>query len=198
MTDAPLSGSTRVAGSMEPLYWSPASPVFEMTHEEANKLPQKVSAQGERRCAYTDAHTRTASLRRRRPRGCPLVVPQHSPLLPTAPLPSCSRSSLGLACALVSQVVWFGATQHAPKEVLGFIKPEVRDLPFVLQSNFDVPPSLERLLREVVARTVDGVPAHAWQASRMEKLLTLQEQCLVEFNKAVAAERLKEARAKIR
>ena len=42
MTDAPISGSTRVAGSMEPLYWSPASPVFEMVHEEAKKLPQKV------------------------------------------------------------------------------------------------------------------------------------------------------------
>lgn len=98
----------------------------------------------------------------------------------------------------LAQVVWFGATQHAPKEVLGFIKPEVRDLPFVLQSNFEVPPSLERLLREVVARTVDGVPAHAWQARRMEELLTLQEQCLAEFNEAVAVERCKEAKAKSR
>jgi len=43
MTDSPLNGKrTRRAGSMEPLYWSPASPVFEMPMEEARKLPQRV------------------------------------------------------------------------------------------------------------------------------------------------------------
>jgi len=42
MTDAPLNGSTRASGAMEPLYWSPASPVFEMPETDAPKLPQKV------------------------------------------------------------------------------------------------------------------------------------------------------------
>lgn len=94
MTDAPLSGSTRVAGSMEPLYWSPASPVFEMTHEEANKLPQKVSAQGERRCAYTDAHTHG------------VLTPQASPWLPfggPATLTSVAHRSLAIVLTLVAR-----------------------------------------------------------------------------------------------
>jgi hypothetical protein len=42
MTDAPINGSTRVSGAMEPLYWSPASPIFKMTEAEAKKLPQRV------------------------------------------------------------------------------------------------------------------------------------------------------------
>jgi len=42
MADAPISGRTRDAGAMEPLYWSPASCVFEMPVEEAALLPQKV------------------------------------------------------------------------------------------------------------------------------------------------------------
>ena len=41
MTDSPLNGSrTRNAGAMEPLYWSPGSPIFEMTSEDALKLPR--------------------------------------------------------------------------------------------------------------------------------------------------------------
>ena len=66
MTDSPLNGSrTRNAGAMEPLYWSPGSPIFEMTSEDALKLPQKV--------------------------------------------------------------VWFGSTSGCPREVLKFIKPEIRN-----------------------------------------------------------------------
>ena len=42
MTDAPLNGSTRRTGAMEPLYWSPISPIFDMPLAEAKKLPQKV------------------------------------------------------------------------------------------------------------------------------------------------------------
>jgi len=43
MTDSPINGScTRQAGAMEPLYWSPVSPVFYMSVEEAKLLPQKV------------------------------------------------------------------------------------------------------------------------------------------------------------
>jgi len=42
MTTAPLNGSTRTVGAMEPLYWSPASPIFSMPLEEAAKLPQRV------------------------------------------------------------------------------------------------------------------------------------------------------------
>ena len=40
MTDAPLNGATRRAGAMEPLYWSPGSPIFELSLEEASLLPQ--------------------------------------------------------------------------------------------------------------------------------------------------------------
>ena len=42
MTTAPLNGSTRSYGAMEPLYWSPASPIFDMPPAEAAKLPQRV------------------------------------------------------------------------------------------------------------------------------------------------------------
>ena len=42
MTTSPLQASTRTTGAMEPLYWSPASPVFDMSLEEARRLPQKV------------------------------------------------------------------------------------------------------------------------------------------------------------
>jgi len=42
MTDAPLNGTTRAAGAMEPLYWSPASCIFKMSLDEAGLLPQKV------------------------------------------------------------------------------------------------------------------------------------------------------------
>ena len=41
MTDGGL-GPTRCAGTMEPLYWSPVSPVFEMSEAEAAKLPSRV------------------------------------------------------------------------------------------------------------------------------------------------------------
>ena len=42
MTDVPHRGSPRLSGSMEPLYWSPASSVFEMSIQEAHLLPYKV------------------------------------------------------------------------------------------------------------------------------------------------------------
>ena len=136
MTDAPLSGSTRTTGSMEPLYWSPASPIFEMTPSEARKLPQKV--------------------------------------------------------------VWFGCTRNAPKEVLGFIKPECRDLPFLIQSNFDVPPSLRSKIEECVQFCNDAQPSDAWDASKMRRLLALQEDCLAAFDACVAEERKKEGASKRR
>jgi hypothetical protein len=134
MTDAPLSGSTRTAGSMEPLYWSPASPVFEMTHEEAQKLPQKV--------------------------------------------------------------VWFGSTQNAPKEVVGFIKPQCRDLPFLLQSNFDVPAPLKSKLEACVRLCEQGQPADAWDAAKIRKLLAMQQDCLAAFDECVSQQRKKEGKAK--
>ena len=61
---------------MEPLYWSPASPVFECTMEDARTLPQRV--------------------------------------------------------------VWFGSTTGCPREVLKFIKPEIRSRNFVLLANFEI------------------------------------------------------------
>lgn len=127
MTDAPLNGSTRCAGAMEPLYWSPASPVFEMSQREAAKLPQRV--------------------------------------------------------------VWFGSTLNIPKEVVGFIRPQCRNLPFLMQSNFEVGADLEEKLRAIVAECVDGQPAHAWDASRMTRLLAMQEDCLQAFDACVAARR---------
>jgi len=42
MSEAPINGTTRKPGAMEPLYWSPVSPVFEMSLDEARKLPQRV------------------------------------------------------------------------------------------------------------------------------------------------------------
>ena len=129
LTEAPLTASTRDAGAMEPLYWSPVSPVFELTEAEAHKLPQRV--------------------------------------------------------------IWFGATLHAPKEVLGFIKPECRDQAFLMQSNFEVPPKLQALLRRVVGVSVQGEPAHAWEAERMQELLDLQQECHEAFLEAVAADTTK-------
>ena len=127
MTDAPLNGSTRASGAMEPLYWSPASPVFEMPETDAPKLPQKV--------------------------------------------------------------LWFGATTDCPPEALKFIKPECLHLPFLLFSNFELPPSLRALLEELVAATRAGKPADAWDAKKMQALLDLQQRCLDEFDKCAAASR---------
>lgn len=124
MTEAPINGSTRAVGAMEPLYWSPVSPVFEMTPREARKLPQRV--------------------------------------------------------------VWFGATQHIPDELLRFIHPECRDLPFLLQSNFEVSAELKALLAEVVGLTRDGEPSYAWSAAHMGKLLDLQDECLRVFEAEVS------------
>ena len=42
MTTAPLNGSTRLSGAMEPLYWSPASSAFHLSLEDFSKLPQRV------------------------------------------------------------------------------------------------------------------------------------------------------------
>ncbi len=42
MTTAPLNGSTRRVGAMEPLYWSPASSVFHLSADDYDKLPQRV------------------------------------------------------------------------------------------------------------------------------------------------------------
>ena len=39
---APINGSVRSAGAMEPLYWSPCSDIFELTEEDIRKLPQRV------------------------------------------------------------------------------------------------------------------------------------------------------------
>jgi hypothetical protein len=132
MTDAPLNGSTRRAGAMEPLYWSPCSPVFDMPDAEASKLPQRV--------------------------------------------------------------VWFGSTQQIPKEVLKFIKPECRDLPFLLQSNFEISTELKELLRRVVHECTAGEPKHAWESERMGRLLDLQDQCLRAFEECAARSREHEER----
>ena len=43
MCDSPLNGTlTRNPGAMEPLYWSPGSPIFECTMDDARTLPQRV------------------------------------------------------------------------------------------------------------------------------------------------------------
>lgn len=126
MTDGFL-GDTRVAGTMEPLYWSPASPIFELTPTEARKLPQRV--------------------------------------------------------------VWFGCTQHIPREVLGFIKPECRDQPFLLQSNFEVSAELKELLARVVAATREGSLSDAWSIDGISRLLTLQDECLKAFATCAAESR---------
>ena len=126
MTDAAL-GDTRVAGAMEPLYWSPASPIFDMPPSEAKKLPQRV--------------------------------------------------------------VWFGSTENIPAEVSKFIKPECRNQPFLLQSNFEISAELKELLSKVVAATREGKPAHAWRAESITRLLTLQDECLEAFAACAAESR---------
>ena len=84
---------------MEPLYWSPASPVFECTMDDARTLPQRV--------------------------------------------------------------VWFGSTTGCPREVLKFIKPEVRSRDFVLLANFEIAPELKALLQRVVAEVSAAPPTQA-------------------------------------
>ena len=62
-------------------------------------------------------------------------------------------------------------------------------LPFLLFSNFELPPSLRALLEELVAATRAGKPADAWDAKKMQALLDLQQRCLDEFDKCAAASR---------
>ena len=126
MTDQAL-GRTRGAGVMEPLYWSPMSPVFYMSAHEAAKLPQRV--------------------------------------------------------------VWFGTTQNIPNEGVRFVAPECRNLPFLVQSNFEVPDSLKAILAEVCAAARDGCPADAWDAAKVRRLLELQQQALQAFDACAAASR---------
>ena len=126
MTDQYL-GRTREAGAMEPLYWSPASPVFEMSEAEARKLPQRV--------------------------------------------------------------VWFGTTLHIPHEMEGFVKPEFRNASLIIQSNFALDPKLKELLAAVCAYAREGVPADAWDADRMCRLLALQDECLAAFALCATASR---------
>lgn len=57
MSDSPVNGrGTRCAGAMEPLYWSPASPVFFMSEDEARNLPQKVVWFGSTKGAPPEFH----------------------------------------------------------------------------------------------------------------------------------------------
>merc|ERR550514_1546906 len=124
MTDSPLNGSrTRNAGAMEPLYWSPGSPIFEMTSEDALKLPQKV--------------------------------------------------------------VWFGSTSGCPREVLKFIKPEIRNRDFVLFSNFELDVKLKTLLQRVVKETNCGEPGRAYDDEKLCELLDQQQECLSAFDACV-------------
>ena len=118
---------------MEPLYWSPASPVFFMSEEEAKKLPQ--------------------------------------------------------------YVVWFGATMHCPKEAAGFIKPELRDRPCLIQSNFELTAELKAKLTAAVDYAQNGQMKDAWDARCMRKLLQLQDECLALFATAVAEARSRKKQA---
>ena len=124
MTEAPLNGSTRSPGAFEPLYWSPASPIFELPPSEAAKLPQRV--------------------------------------------------------------VWFGSTLSIPKEVLPFIKPECRELPFLIMSNYDVSPALKEKLHKVVAECNQREPSDAWDSATIGRLLDMQEDCLAAFRQDCA------------
>jgi len=131
MTDAPLNGSTRKSGSMEPLYWSPISSTFEMTVEDAKLLPQRV--------------------------------------------------------------VWFGSSTGCPKEVAKFVKPEYREKPFLLFSNFELSPELKHLLHRVIEHVSMGSLADAYDHEKVSTLLQLQQECLECFDACVAAARAKEA-----
>ena len=84
MSTAPLTGSTRACGAMEPLYWTPASPIFDMPLSEARKLPQKVLWFG------STLHC-PVEVPRYGARACPAACP---PALHPHPLPFTSHLSL--------------------------------------------------------------------------------------------------------
>jgi len=98
------------------------------------------------------------------------------------------------AHSLPQRVVWFGETMHIPSEVLGFIKPECREQPFLLISNFEISADLKQRLKDVVAFVRDGLPAHARDAARMTTLLDAQASCLREFERCAALARQGEKR----
>ena len=153
MCDSPLNGKrTRLSGAMEPLYWSPASDIFEMPLQGASLAHLCTRATPCRDSARV------------------------SPAWPEAKL-------------LPQRVVWFGSTTGCPREVLKFIKPECRNQPFLLQSNFEISAELKELLSKVVAATREGKPAHAWRAESITRLLTLQDECLEAFAACAAESR---------
>ena len=126
---AALILSWPVAGAMEPLYWAPVSPVFEMTVAEARKLPQRV--------------------------------------------------------------VWFGSMLNIPVEMARFCKPEFRNQPLIIQSNFEISAELKGLISRVVAAARDGKPAYAWDSQHISQLLALQDECLRAFDACAAESRRK-------
>ena len=70
---------------------------------------------------------------------------------------------------------------HCPKEAEGFIKPEYRDLPFLMHSNFEVSAELKERLRAVVNFAQQGRLCDAWDARCMHTLLQMQDECLASF-----------------
>ena len=92
---------------------------------------------------------------------------------------------------LPQRVVWFGSTTGCPQEVKKFILPECLDKPFLVFSNFPLPPELTASLRQMVELVSSRNTAHAWETDRIKKMLALHQRCVDEFNAAAAASRAK-------
>ena len=90
----------------------------------------------------------------------------------------------GAQAAAKGRLVWL----HAQRAEGGarLHQAGVRDLPFLIQSNFDVPPSLRSKIEECVQFCNGAQPSDAWDASKMCRLLDLWEDCLAAFDACVA------------
>ena len=130
----------------------------------------------------TTTHYHSWPLERTLPEACPLgTKPTASRRIATFSSRGCHFEPVWQARKLPQRVVWFGSTQHAPEEFLRFIKPEYRDLPFLVLANFEISGDLKALLSRVVALCTEGEPGHAWESARISQLLTLQDECLDAF-----------------
>mmetsp|Transcript_55157 Transcript_55157/g.129134 ORF Transcript_55157/g.129134 Transcript_55157/m.129134 type:complete len:521 (+) Transcript_55157:100-1662(+) len=80
-------------------------------------------------------------------------------------------------------ILTFGTLTPMPDCLAFRVKPEYRNLPFVIFTNTEVPADLKALLEEVMKEitTDDG---DAWRHEKLERVANLQEECRRRFNES--------------
>jgi len=79
-------------------------------------------------------------------------------------------------------LVTFGSLSPMPEDVAFRVKPEYRNLPFVLFANVAVSKELRARLEKLLGIFAEGEEADAWRPQKLHEIMELQKECRALFN----------------